>query len=141
MLPNLKTVDGLLITKGYGHPRRGDIVVLRITGQDGKPDDIVKRVVGIPGDTVEVRNDVAYVDGIKESGYATYVDPPGKGDTIPPVNVPAGELYVMGDNRPVSYDSRYIGPQPLSSVSGRVAAIYMPVTRIGMVEGVPSMQW
>lgn len=141
MLPNLMTVDGLLITKGYAHPRRGDIVVLGITGQDGKPDEIVKRVVGIPNDTVEIRNDVAYVDGIRESGFATLVDRPGRGDTLAPVTVQAGQIYVMGDNRPVSYDSRYIGSQPLSAVAGRVVAIYMPVTRIRLVESVPSMAW
>jgi signal peptidase I len=129
MLPNLLQVDGLLITKGYRQPRRGDIVVLGITGQDGKPDQVVKRVVGIPGDRIEVRNDVAYVNGRSEAGYRVYVDAPGRGDTLPALTVPPGSLYVMGDNRPVSYDSRYIGPQPLSAVQGRVAAIYMPVTR------------
>ncbi len=129
MLPNLLQIDGLLITKGYSQPRRGDIVVLGITGQDGKPEQIVKRVVGIPGDRIAVRNDVAYVNGRRETGYKTWVDPLGRGDTVPEITVPQRSLYVMGDNRPVSYDSRYIGPQPLSAVQGRVAAIYMPVTR------------
>jgi signal peptidase I len=136
MLPNLLQVDGLLITKGYAQPRRGDIVVLGITGQDGRPDQIVKRVVGIPGDRLEVRNDVAYVNGAPETGYRRYVDAPGRGDTIPQIIVPQGSVYVMGDNRPVSYDSRYIGPQPLSAVEGRVAAIYMPITRWRLVRGV-----
>jgi signal peptidase I len=133
MLPNLLEVDGLLITKGYSQPRRGDVVVLRIVGQNGKSEDIVKRVIGIAGDSVEIRNDVAFVNGAGENGYRVYVDAPGKGDTIPPVTVPKGSVYVMGDNRPVSYDSRYIGPQPLSAVSGRVAAIYMPLTRWRLV--------
>jgi signal peptidase I len=133
MLPNLLEVDGLLITKGYDTPRRGDVVVLGITGQNGQPEEIVKRVVALPGDTVEVVNDVAYVNGQRETGYRVLLDPPGRGDTLAPVAVPAGEVYVMGDNRPVSYDSRYIGPQPLSAVSGRVAAIYMPVHRWQLV--------
>jgi signal peptidase I len=136
MLPNLLQVDGLLVTKGYSQPRRGDIVTLTITGQDGKPDQIVKRIVGIPGDRVEVRNDVAYVNGVAETGYKIYVDVPGRGDTIPEIIVPQGSVYVMGDNRPVSYDSRYIGPQPLSAVQGRVGAIYMPITRWRLVRGI-----
>ena len=129
MLPNLLEVDGLLITKGYRQPHRGDIVVLGITGQNGRPAEIVKRVVGIAGDRVEIRNDVAYVNGVAESGYRVYVGAPGRGDDAGAITVPPGSIYVMGDNRPVSYDSRYVGPQPLSSVRGRVAAIYMPVTR------------
>jgi signal peptidase I len=139
MLPNLLEADGLLNTKGYHQPRRGDIVVLTVTGQGGAPETVVKRVVGLPGDTVAIEDDIAIVNGHKESGYRIWVDSPGRGDTIAPERVPEGSVYVMGDNRPVSYDSRYIGPQPLSAVSGRVVAIYMPITRIGLVRRVPEM--
>ncbi len=138
MLPNLLEVDGLLITKRYTEPRRGDLVVLRIVGQNGLPEAIVKRVVAVPGDTLEVRDDVAYVNGVPESGYDVLRGPAGSGDTLAPVTVRPGFVYVMGDNRPVSYDSRYIGPQPLSSVDGRVAAIYMPITRWRLVPRLPA---
>ena len=72
-----KTGDGLLITKGYSRPARGDIVVLGITGPDGKPDEIVKRVVGLAGDTVEVRNDVAFVNGVERDGVSEVRRLPG----------------------------------------------------------------
>ena len=88
----------------------------------------MKRVIGLPGDTVEIRGDVAYVNGVPEPHRGQMVDP-GHAVTTPAVTVPPGEIYVMGDNRPLSEDSRYIGTVPLSGVKGTVVAIFAPIQR------------
>lgn len=128
MRPTLLTQDRLLLTKGYDGPHRGDIVVFLLKEQ-GAEVEVVKRVVGLPGDTVETRGDVAWVNGHAEpKGYDILV---GGGDRlVGPVRVPKGSIFVLGDNRVVSLDSRFIGPIPLTSVVGRAVAIFTPVTRI-----------
>jgi signal peptidase I len=130
MVPTLFDGDRLLLTKRYASPRRGDIVVLVIDEQ-GTPTEIVKRVVGLPGDTVEVFGDMALINGKPETPHADLV----RSETphIAPQTVPPGTVFVMGDNRPVSLDSRYIGPLPLTAVVGRVAAIFAPVGRMRVI--------
>lgn len=128
MLPTLHGGDMVLLTKDYPVPRRGDIIFTEVSEQ-GVPVEIVKRVIGLPGDTVEIRKDVAFVNGVEEPQRGQYVDPE-YGDTVAAYVIPEGTLYVMGDNRPNSEDSRYVGPVPLSGVMGRVVGIYAPITRI-----------
>jgi len=131
MLPTLHDQDRVLLTHGYPSAARGDIIALRTT-INGQSDDIIKRVIALPGDSVEIRADVAYVNGVRE---------PERGQRIvrkysvnaPPRVVPEGTLYVMGDNRAVSEDSRYIGPIEQSGVMGRAVAVFSPVTRIRIV--------
>jgi len=123
--------DMVLLTKGYPTPRRGDIVFTSVDEQ-GTQVEIVKRVIGLPGDTVEIRKDVAVVNGVPEPDRGQYVDP-ARNDTVGAYTIPPGYLYVMGDNRPNSEDSRYIGPVPASGVMGRVVAIYAPITRLRLV--------
>jgi signal peptidase I len=131
MLPTLVNQDLVLVTKGYPTPHRGDIIFTNVT-ENGVNVELVKRVIGIPGDTVEVKQDVAYVNGVAEPARGQVVLPAYAG-TFPPVVVAPGRLYLMGDNRAVSEDSRYIGTQPLSGVMGRVVAIYAPITRVHTV--------
>ena len=128
MLPTLRNADMVLVTKGYPVPHRGDVIFTR-TVEDGAPIELVKRVIGIPGDTVEVKQDVAYVNGVAEPARGQFVDPARAG-SFEPLTVPIGQLFVMGDNRPVSEDSRLIGTVPLAGVMGRVVAVYAPLNRI-----------
>jgi len=107
------------------------VIALRTT-INGQPDDIIKRVIAVPGDSVEIRADVAYVNGVRE---------PQRGQRIvsdyavssPAQVVPEGTLYVMGDNRANSEDSRFIGPIEQAGVMGRAVAVFSPVTRIRIV--------
>ncbi len=133
MEPTLRTGDRVLITKGYDTPARGDIVSFRATISD-KPDTLIKRVVAIPGDTVEIRGDKADVNG-SESPYdaGTLVGSPEF--HIGPFIVPEGAVYVLGDNRAVSLDSRFIGPIPISNIRGAVTWIIAPVTRVRHIDG------
>jgi signal peptidase I len=127
MLPTLYNADMVLVTKGYKVPQRGDIIFTNVTEQ-GSQIELVKRVIGIPGDTVEVKQDVAYVNGVREPERGQVVIPAYAG-TFKPIKVPPGFLFLMGDNRAVSEDSRYIGSAPITGVMGKVVAIYAPITR------------
>ncbi len=131
MVPTLLDGDRLLLTKGYSAPRHGDIVVF-VIDEHGTPTEIVKRVVALAGDTVEVFGDRVAVNGKPEAtphaGVVQFDTP-----HIVVQTVPAGSVFVMGDNRPVSLDSRYIGPLPLTAAHGRVAAIFAPIGRMRVV--------
>jgi signal peptidase I len=133
MLPTLRDADRVLITRGAKSVHRGDIVVV-IVNEGGMQTELVKRVVGVAGDSVEVRNDVAFVNGAPEPANGQVVDVSQYSISQVPLLVPPGQLYVMGDNRALSEDSRYIGTIPVSGVVGRVVAIFAPIQRARLFE-------
>jgi len=110
-------------------PQRGDIIVFRYPGEPDK--DFIKRVIAVEGDTIEIRNKHVYVNHKPvKSDYARYTDPhiiPGAiqpRDNFGPVTVPEGHLFVMGDNRDHSYDSRFWGFVDMDAVKGKAFMIY-----------------
>ena len=103
-------------------PRRGDIVVFRFPGDMSR--DFVKRVVGVPGDTVEIRDGVVFVNG--ESLHEPYVINGDRG-TERPMVVPEEAYYVLGDNRRASQDSRDWGTVPAENIIGRGWLRYWPL--------------
>jgi signal peptidase I len=111
------------------NPQRGDIVVFEFP--EDKDKDFIKRVVGVAGDVIEVRNKQVWVNGALQQGsFIVNSDPhvfPGNlqpRDNFGPVTVPEHSLFVMGDNRDHSYDSRYWGFVDLKAVKGRAFIIY-----------------
>ena len=111
------------------NPQRGEIIVFKYPEDPSK--DFIKRVIAVGGDTVEIRNKVLYVNGLKQtSEYAVHVDPrvfPREfqpRDNFGPITVPKDKLFVMGDNRDESNDSRYWGFVDISAVRGRAILIY-----------------
>ena len=135
MKPGLLTEDVLLVTRGYDNPVRADVVVFEApVSQHLEPDsELVKRVIALPGDEVRVENGVAYVNGDKERGAYTVATYPGD-IGIGLITVPPGHIFVLGDNRAVSVDSRMLGPIPLELVIGRVEYIIAPINRFGRVD-------
>jgi len=113
-----------------GPPERGDVIVF-IYPVDRKK-DFIKRVIGVPGDTVQIINKKVFVNGkpFKEPPGVQHTDPhiiPGSvqpRDNFGPVTVPDEMLFVMGDNRDQSYDSRFWGFVPLKDVKGKAFIIY-----------------
>ena len=110
-------------------PEHKDIVVFEFP--EDKEKDFIKRTIGIGGDVVEVRNKVVYVNGVRQNEpYAVISDDymiPARlqpRDNFGPVTVPKGKIFVMGDNRDHSYDSRFWGFVDLSAVKGRAFMIY-----------------
>lgn len=132
MEPNLHSTQRVVVEKvtyRFLHgPRRGDIVVIDLPGQT---EMLIKRVVGLPGESVEVRNGQVYIDG--EQLDETWTVRPGGGNygpqTIPPLRV-----FVMGDNRGASNDSRSFGPVAIEHVVGHAWFSYWPPEYVGVVE-------
>ena len=113
----------------YKKPQRGDIVIFKFP-QDPKK-DFIKRTIGVQGDIIEIRNKEVYVNKKRlEQDYAIYTDlhiiPESMQprDNCGPVTVPENSLFVMGDNRDHSYDSRFWGFVDLKDVKGKAFIIY-----------------
>ncbi len=111
------------------NPKRGDIVVFEFPEDPDK--DFIKRVVGEPGDVVQIINKKVYVNGVvADDSNSIYMDPhilPSRAqprDNFGPVTVPENSLFVMGDNRDQSYDSRFWGFVSLDAVKGKAFIIY-----------------
>ncbi|UCH35511.1 MAG: signal peptidase I [Armatimonadota bacterium] len=130
MSPGLRSGDFVLICKlgcDRYRPERFDVITFR--APDAK-DVLIKRVIGLPGEWVWVWGDQVLVDGSRlvEPYRAT-----SRGAYDAPVYVPEGSIYVLGDNRDSSEDSRTWGPIPVSSVRGSAVFVYFPFGRARLV--------
>jgi signal peptidase I len=132
MEPTLKAGDSVLATKfayRFAEPERGDLVLFEAPA-DGAP--TIKRVVGVPGDKIAVRDGVLFVNG--EKTREDYVDYNLTDSTFfGPTDVPEGHVYVMGDNRSNSLDSRSYGPVPEADLLGEIPLRAWPLDRISAV--------
>ena len=128
MEPTLLSGDRMLVTRGYSTPHRGDIIDIN-QNENGRVTGLVKRVIALAGDTVEIRADVAWVNGVKEPARGQLVQPSYAVD-VAAYKVPAGFIYILGDNRAVSEDSRFFGPLPLTNALGKVVALWAPTSRM-----------
>ena len=107
-------------------PRRGEVIIFRFPRDLSR--DFVKRVIGVAGDTVEIRRGRVFIDDIELDDDA-YVTNRG-GGSMASVTVPAGSVFVLGDNRRASHDSRDWGPVSDEHVIGRGWVSYWPVDRL-----------
>jgi signal peptidase I len=117
----------------FTDPKRGDIVVFetpqRAQNDCGAGGTFVKRIIGLPGETWEMRNGFVYINGKRLN--ESYVPADRRDlDTKPPVKIPDDSYFVMGDNRAQSCDSRVWGPLPRDNLIGKVFAVYWPPKRI-----------
>ena len=132
MVPTLEIGDRILANKfiyRFSEPKRGDIVVF--DGVEGEEDQtLVKRVVGVAGDTIRVWNGTLYVnDEPQEEPYLNKESPPE--GSFGPTKVPRRHVFVMGDNRGNSGDSRVFGPVPVRNVRGEALVRFWPINKIG----------
>ena len=139
MEPNFYSGDYVITSRQaytlFGDPERGDVVIFKTDLKDdkGKDKNLIKRVIGLPGETVEIKEGYVYVDGkkldepyVKEQGISDLVI----GGDMAPVTVPDGELFCCGDNRGVSLDSRSIGTISMDQIVGKVKLRLYPFNSI-----------
>jgi signal peptidase I len=109
----------------YFHgPSRGDVV---IADRPGTEVSLIKRVVALPGETVEIRDGHTFINGEQiEEPWVTHFG----GPSYPPTVVPPDHVFILGDNRSASRDSRAIGPVPVDSIKGHAWLVYWPLDQI-----------
>jgi signal peptidase I len=125
------------LTPRFDDYSRGDVVVFEPPEawvQGGPRTPFIKRVIGLPGDTVEIRDGAVWVNGTRlEEPYTYDGQPTVASDDPPRWVVPAGQLFVMGDHRMASADSRAFGPIDRSTIIGRAWLRYWPIGTLGIL--------
>ena len=140
MEPNLHTDQRLVVEKlsynrflrqhlGLNGPQYGDVVVIRLPTQANEL--LIKRVIGLPGDVVEIHDGRVFVNG--QSIEEPYL-PNSTAGSYGPTTVPPLNIFVLGDNRDFSNDSRNFGTVPLKNVVGRAWFSYWPIDLLGFVQ-------
>ncbi|GKU82452.1 signal peptidase I [Niallia sp. NCCP-28] len=144
MMPTLHDQDRMIVNKlnyKISDPKRFDIIVFH--APEGK--DYIKRIIGLPGDALEYKDDVLYINGkayeepyLEEYKKQVVDGPLTESFTLEEKTgkktVPEGELFVMGDNRRDSKDSRHIGTVSFEKVLGNTSVIYWPVSDIRIIK-------
>ncbi len=132
MIPTLLPGDRVLVCKFWyaiQPPKRGQIFVFKYPVDPKR--DFVKRIIGLPGDTLEIRQGTVYLNGEpQKEPYVAFPD----AYTMEPVTVPDDSFFAMGDNRPNSQDSRFWGFVPRKNIRGPAFFRYWPIKRIGLLE-------
>lgn len=132
MEPTLHSEERLIIEKvsyRFHPPARGDIVVFRLPGREHDP--LIKRVIGLPGDHIVISDGLIRINGRQlDEPYLTGRLTPGD---LEIVQVPPGEVFVLGDNRGASNDSRFFGTVPQRDLVGRAWLSYWPIEAVGFL--------
>jgi len=128
----------------FSEPKRGEVIVFQFPLDSKK--DFIKRCIGVPGDTIQIRDKRLYVnDKSREETYAIHTDEKvypnsrrlplmyGNRDNLGPIVVPENSYFVMGDNRDYSYDSRFWGPLEREYIKGKALFLYWPPKRIRII--------
>ena len=137
MLPGLQTDDYVLVNKIaylFHAPERGDVIVFHYPLDTSE--DFIKRVIGLPGDTVSLDNKTVQVDGVvlHEPYISEAYNPSGK-----TIKVPMDEYFVLGDNRPLSDDSRDWGFVPKADLVGKAVIVYWPLSTWELINTYPTV--
>ncbi len=134
MDPTLKINDRVLVNKlsyDLHDVNRGDVVVFESPPTESGHKDLIKRVIGLPGETVESRDGRIVIDG--QVLDEPYLQPHVQTGPLNQVTIPADHYWVMGDNRSNSRDSRFFGAIPESLIIGRAFVRVWPVTALGLL--------
>lgn len=133
MVPTLKVNDRIIVNEiflRYAHIGRGDVMVFEY------PLDreliYVKRIVGLPGETIEIKNDGIYIDDVMLD--EPWLENDFSYEQLGPLTIPDDAYFALGDNRPFSADSRYWGFVPEENFVGKASVIYWPLKRIGRIK-------
>lgn len=138
MIPTIEEGDRVIAEKityrFFGEPQAGDVVVF--DDPTGQNPQLIKRVIAVGGQTIDLRDGLVYVDGEPLTEPYVHGQPTdiGSGAVSFPAEIPEDTVFVMGDNRPNSGDSRFFGPQPIENVHGRAVWTYWPLNRFGPLD-------
>ena len=135
MVPTIMVNDRLYVEKltpRFGSLKRGMIVTFLAPEQTGRDDYLVKRLIGLSGDVISIKSGQLYVNG--QAVDEPYLNEPMRTD-FKEVAVPEGKLFLMGDNRNHSQDSRSWGSIDIACVKGQALFIYFPFSRFGSLWG------
>ncbi|MHB9003783.1 MAG: signal peptidase I [Coriobacteriia bacterium] len=132
MEPTILIGDRVLAEKislRLGEPEVGDVVVFN--DPTGRHEQLIKRVIAVAGQEIDIREGSVFIDGARlDEPYLSGVETEAGSEPMPQT-IPDGYVWLMGDNRPNSGDSRFLGAQPVSAIKGRAVATYWPLGRIG----------
>jgi len=133
MEPSFEEPQRLLVIKAvywFGDPQRGDVVIFH--SKTRSDENLIKRVIGLPGETVEIKDGTVYIydEPLEEPYIAELPD-----SDYPSIEVPEGEYFVMGDNRNHSNDSRSWGTISGENIIGKVWLCYWPLTDWHLISG------
>ena len=132
MVPNILPADYILVDKvsyNFREPERGEVIILNSPQQQEK--DLIKRVIALPGDTVEIKYDRVYING--EAINEPYIKEPTK-YKYNAQQVPPDSYFVLGDNRNISSDSHSGWFLSKKDIIGKAMIVYWPPSRINIVE-------
>ncbi len=138
MEPGLKTNQSVVVNKVaymFHAPERGDVIVFHFPQDTTK--DFIKRVIGLPGDTITIDYNSVRVNGVLLDEKA-YISAPLNTGTVHE-KVPANQFFVMGDNRPESYDSRSWGYVPRDYIIGKAVLVFWPLDKIHFIDTHPDV--
>ena len=143
MDPTFATGDYLIVDKlsyELGEPKRNSVIIFKLPDEQSR--NLIKRVIGLPGDTVTMNGTEVTITNkdnphgfVLDQSYLTYTSPANFTKTLGP-----DEYFVMGDNRPVSYDSRAWGVLPRKDIIGKPILRLLPVNEIGVLPGDHTMK-
>jgi signal peptidase I len=137
MHPTYKNGEYLMankLTYRFGEPRRGDVIIF----QYSETQDFIKRIIGLPGDSIMIKDGNVYVNGtqLDESAYLEDTVYTSGGDYLAEgesVTIGENKYFVLGDNRPHSSDSRTFGPISESQIKGKAWIVYLPISEFRIV--------
>ena len=136
MEPNFYENDYIILYRQaylFGQPKYGDVVVFHseLEQENGKEKMLIKRIIGLPGDVIEIRDGAVLRNGTPlDQSYTLEGYTRG---TYDPVTVPEGQVYVLGDNRQNSADSRQLGCISTREIVGKAVVRLFPFSRIGLL--------
>ena len=129
MEPGLTNGEHVIVIQSHGfyNPHRGDVIVFH--NPQNSNEDLVKRVIGLPGDTITTDISHLWVNNtlLNESAYVNAPPNTPLNPSASTWHIPPNEYFVLGDNRPVSYDSRYFGPIPKDDIIGYAWFVLWPI--------------
>lgn len=133
MKPTLMVGDRIIVNKflyRFQPPKRGDVMVFKYPKDESR--DFIKRIIGLPGDTLEIRDSLLFINGkqVEEPWLPSGLMFVGQ----PPTKIPPGNYFMMGDNRNNSEDSRVWGFVPEKNIVGKAVVVFWPVDRMQLIK-------